>query len=116
MRILVSGGTGFIGGAIVSTLLKDPQFQVSVLSRDPKKADEKQTAKKTSTSNGSKVSYIKGDVTDPKSLPNFSDFDFVIQAAGIDNFYLLATALRENPNLISNLPKIMSSLKGMGLG
>jgi NADH dehydrogenase len=85
MRILVSGGTGFIGGAIVSTLLKDPQFQVSVLSRDPKKADEKQTAKKTSTSNGSKVSYIKGDVTDPKSLPNFSDFDFVIQCVQFPN-------------------------------
>lgn len=45
-----------------------------------------------------------------------ADFDFVIQIAGIDNFYLLATALRENPNLISNLPKIMSSLKGMGFG
>jgi uncharacterized protein YbjT (DUF2867 family) len=37
MRIVVTGGTGFIGRAVVSRLLEDPQNEVAVTSRDPQR-------------------------------------------------------------------------------
>src|SRR5512132_1960218 len=39
MRIVVSGGTGFIGREVVAALLADGQHDVAVTTRDPGRAD-----------------------------------------------------------------------------
>lgn len=62
-RVLVAGGTGFLGGAIVETLL-DRGASVAVLSRDPARAERRFEGR---------VEGRRGDVTDRDSLAGTLD-------------------------------------------
>jgi uncharacterized protein YbjT (DUF2867 family) len=57
VRVLVAGGTGFIGSRIVDELLAKGTHQVVVMTRDPNRARPK-----------AGVEYVRGDVSDPASL------------------------------------------------
>jgi uncharacterized protein YbjT (DUF2867 family) len=58
MKILIAGGTGFIGSHIINELLKDPQLQIFCMTRDP--------ARKSLSDK--RVSLIAGDVRDTGSI------------------------------------------------
>jgi UDP-glucose 4-epimerase len=66
MRILVTGGTGFIGRAVVARLLA--AHDVHCLVRDPRSAPEGTTP-------------LAGDLTLPLKRSNFYDFDGIIHLA-----------------------------------
>jgi len=72
VKILIAGGTGFIGSEIVKAILIENKHQVIVLSRDPKKV---------------KVGEGRlGDVTRIETLKNkFGDIDVVIQCVQFPN-------------------------------
>lgn len=73
-RILITGGSGFIGTHIISTLLKEPQFEgAKLLSVDLKQPEEQNHTKYTSI----------GDVRLEEFLKTFSEFDptYVIHLA-----------------------------------
>ncbi len=72
--ILMTGGTGFVGTHL-SIELASRSYKAVCLARDPKKAAP--LAQKG-------VSFVKGDVTDPATLPPaFKDVDTVIHLVGI---------------------------------
>ncbi|MDP8922770.1 MAG: NAD(P)-dependent oxidoreductase, partial [Chloroflexota bacterium] len=57
MRILVAGGTGFIGSRVVDALLARGGHEVSVMTREPARACRR-----------AGVAYVAGDVSDAASL------------------------------------------------
>jgi len=57
VRVLVAGGTGFIGSRVVDELLARGTHQVVVMTRDPARARPK-----------AGVEYVRGDISDPASL------------------------------------------------
>ncbi|MBI5453292.1 MAG: complex I NDUFA9 subunit family protein [Deltaproteobacteria bacterium] len=72
--ILMTGGTGFVGTHLAIELASR-SYKAVCLARDPKKAAP--LAQKG-------VSFVKGDVTDPATLPPaFKDVDTVIHLVGI---------------------------------
>jgi nucleoside-diphosphate-sugar epimerase len=76
-RVLVAGGTGFIGSAIVRELLTHEAYNISVLSRNPEKAR---------SIYGGRVQMVKGDITVPGSLePALDQIDAVIQCVQFPN-------------------------------
>jgi uncharacterized protein YbjT (DUF2867 family) len=78
MKILVAGGTGFIGSEIVDALSKESANEIVVLGRDPNKI--RQVFSKL------KVEPRQGDVTHPETLKGkFSDIDVVIQCIQFPN-------------------------------
>lgn len=73
MRVLVTGGCGFLGGHVVDHLLEDPSVSVAVVSRKPK-----------STAEDEPVSYHAADISSPSQIKAiFDDFrpDAVIHTA-----------------------------------
>jgi len=75
MRVLVAGGTGFIGSRVVDALLAKGEHQVLVMTRDPARARPKPG-----------VEYVRGDVTDPASLEAATrDVDAVVHAVQFPN-------------------------------
>lgn len=77
MRVFVTGGTGFIGGHLIPTLLRN-QDKVTCLVRSEEKA--KQLRRKYDT-----IDTIIGDITDISSLSKISpeQFDYVIHLAAM---------------------------------
>ena len=75
MRVLVAGGTGFIGKRVVDALLAKGEHDVLVMTRDPARARPKPG-----------VEYVQGDVTDPASLEGATrDVDAVVHAVQFPN-------------------------------
>ena len=75
MRVLVAGGTGFIGSRVVDELLAKGQHQVLVMTRDPARARPKPG-----------VQYVRGDVSDAASLEAATrDVDVVVHAVQFPN-------------------------------
>ena len=75
MRVLVAGGTGFIGKRVVDALLAKGEHDVLVMTRDPARARPKPG-----------VEYVQGDVTDPASLEAATrDVDAVVHAVQFPN-------------------------------
>jgi NADH dehydrogenase len=76
MRIVVSGGTGFIGRQIVSRLLESGTDQVAVTTRDPERADRW----------GGRVEALQAFAGDAVSLGRaFAHADVVVQAIQFPN-------------------------------
>lgn len=77
--LLITGGTGSFGGAVLSRLVKSDLSEIRVFSRDEKKQDDlrKQI-------NDPKVKFYIGDVRDPQSLKNaVIGVDYVYHAAAL---------------------------------
>ena len=79
--ILISGGTGFLGGHISKYLLDDPLFtRVAILSRDW----HKQNALRSELGNPEHFRWFIGDVRDRDRLKRaFDGIDYIIHAAAI---------------------------------
>lgn len=77
MKILVAGGTGFIGSRVVEEALKNRNIEVSVLTREPQKA------KKLFLS---QVTPVRGDVTEPFTLKKtLVGIDVIVQCVQFPN-------------------------------
>ncbi len=77
--LLITGGTGSFGNAVLTKFLDSPLKQIRIFSRDEKKQDDMR--KKFSNS---KISFHIGDVRDRASLDSaFSDVDFIFHAAAL---------------------------------
>ncbi|MCC6276806.1 MAG: NAD-dependent epimerase/dehydratase family protein [Oligoflexia bacterium] len=76
MRILVTGGTGFIGNAIISRILQEPELEACCLTRNPSSGRAKLPAR---------VQLLKGDVTNKSSLPLMQSFDVIIHCVQFPN-------------------------------
>jgi uncharacterized protein YbjT (DUF2867 family) len=75
MRVLVAGGTGFIGSRVVDELLAKGDHQILVMTRDPARARPKPG-----------VQYVRGDVSDATSLEVATrDVDVVVHAVQLPN-------------------------------
>jgi UDP-glucose 4-epimerase len=99
MKILITGGCGFIGSELVETLLKDNElFLIDNLANGYKSRIK---------SNLSKINFIRGDINDPKILSKVPRVDWVIHAAAL-------SALPDNQinfsNSIENNTKACASL------
>jgi uncharacterized protein YbjT (DUF2867 family) len=75
MRILVAGGTGFIGRRVVDELLARGHAGLRVMTRDPARAPARPG-----------VAYVRGDVSDPPSLADATrDIDCVVHTVQFPN-------------------------------
>ena len=79
-KILITGGTGSFGNAVVRRLLKDNEFgEIRILSRDEKKQDDMR--KKF---NSEKLKFYIGDVRDKSSLVSaVRNVDYIFHAAAL---------------------------------
>src|SRR5512135_1603847 len=104
MRALVTGATGFIGGHLVEALIKEG-FEVTCLTRG---------ASNLRYLEGLNVRFLQGDCTDPETLSDVKDFDYIFHLAGLtkapsdEEAYrvnekgtenIVAAVLRRNPGL-----------------
>ncbi|QIK70041.1 SDR family NAD(P)-dependent oxidoreductase [Erysipelothrix sp. HDW6C] len=77
--LLVTGGTGSFGHAVVRRLLKEGMKEIRILSRDEKKQDDMRKA-----FNDARLSFYIGDVRDSSSLVHaMRSVDFVFHAAAL---------------------------------
>ncbi len=77
--LLITGGTGTFGQAILERLLNAPLREIRIYSRDEKKQDEMRTALKNP-----KVKFYIGDVRDPEGLVQaMQGVDMVFHAAAL---------------------------------
>jgi UDP-N-acetylglucosamine 4,6-dehydratase len=77
--LLITGGTGSFGNAVLSRFLDTDIGQIRIFSRDEKKQDDMRKIYKND-----KVKYFIGDVRDPASVKNaMYEVDFVFNAAAL---------------------------------
>jgi len=75
MRVLVAGGTGFIGSRVVDELLAKGGHEIAVMTRDPSRARPKPG-----------IQYVRGDVSDAASLEAATrDVEAVVHAVQFPN-------------------------------
>lgn len=80
MRLLITGGTGSFGNAVLQRLIFDDQFsEIIIFSRDEKKQDEMRNSL-----NNSKLKFVIGDVRDYNSIePVTRGVDYIFHAAAL---------------------------------
>lgn len=80
MRLLITGGTGSFGGAVLDRVLDDPAYEeVRIFSRDEKKQDDMRHTIKSD-----KVKFFIGDVRDEHSLQYAMEgVDYIFHAAAL---------------------------------
>ncbi len=77
--ILITGGTGSFGNAVLENLLKTNVKEIRIFSRDEKKQEKIRISK-----NNERLTFFLGDVRDPVSLVDaFSEVDFIFHAAAL---------------------------------
>ncbi len=77
--LLITGGTGSFGNAVLQKFLNSDLAEIRILSRDEKKQEDMRLQY-----NNNKLSFYIGDVRDTESLNNaFRDVDFVFHAAAL---------------------------------
>ena len=83
--LMVTGGTGSFGNAVVKRFLTSDIKQIRILSRDEKKQDDMRHFLQVHYPQESqKVKFYIGDVRDYKSIVNaFTDVDYVFHAAAL---------------------------------
>ena len=79
MTLMISGGTGSFGNAVVRRFLKTDVKEIRIFSRDEKKQDDMRI-----TYNSPKLKFYLGDVRDPQSLINVvRGVDYIFHAAAL---------------------------------
>lgn len=77
--LLITGGTGSFGNAVLSRFLDSDLKEIRIFSRDEKKQDDMRK-----TLNNPKVKFYIGDVREKRSVDNvMKDVDFVFHAAAL---------------------------------
>ena len=77
--LLITGGTGSFGNAVLKRFLNSDIKEIRIFSRDEKKQDDMRNAIKSD-----KVKFYIGDVRDPKSIDEcIKDVDYVFHAAAL---------------------------------
>lgn len=77
--LIITGGTGSFGNAVLDRFLKTDIKEIRIFSRDEKKQDDMRKFYKSE-----KIKFIIGDVRDPLSLKNvFYNADYVFHAAAL---------------------------------
>ena len=77
--ILITGGTGSFGNAVLENLLKTNVKEIRIFSRDEKKQEKIRITK-----NNERLTFYLGDIRDPDSLDDaFSEVDFIFHAAAL---------------------------------
>jgi UDP-N-acetylglucosamine 4,6-dehydratase/5-epimerase len=77
--ILISGGTGSFGNAVLRRLLDTQVKEIVILSRDEKKQDDMRKHY-----NNNKLKFVIGDVRDPQSVSNaVKDVNYIFHAAAL---------------------------------
>ena len=78
-KLLITGGTGSFGKAVLSRFLQSDIGEIRIFSRDEKKQDDMRKRY-----NNAKLKFYIGDVRDPRSLaPALRGVDFVFHAAAL---------------------------------
>jgi UDP-N-acetylglucosamine 4,6-dehydratase len=79
MTILITGGTGTFGNAVVERYLRDTDHNIRIFSRDEKKQEDMRVSL-----NNPRVQFYLGDVRDASTLTTpMKDVDFVFHAAAL---------------------------------
>ena len=83
--LLITGGTGSFGHAVLDRFLTTDIREIRILSRDEKKQDDMRHAyQKWNPQYADKIKFYIGDVRDYRSIvPAFRDVDFVFHAAAL---------------------------------
>lgn len=70
LKILVTGGTGFLGKKIISRLIKEPEYELTCVSRDSNKSS-------------GKINWIRGDLSDLNFVErlDFSEYEQIFHLA-----------------------------------
>lgn len=77
--LLISGGTGSFGNAVLRRFLDSDLCEIRIFSRDEKKQDDLRKKYKSS-----KLKFYIGDVRDPQSVMNaLGDVDYIFHAAAL---------------------------------
>ena len=77
--ILITGGTGSFGNAVLENLLKTNVKEIRIFSRDEKKQEKIRISK-----NNERLTFYLGDIRDPVSLVDaFREVDFIFHAAAL---------------------------------
>lgn len=77
--LLITGGTGSFGNAVLNGMLGTKVREIRIFSRDEKKQDDMR-----SVYQDDRIKYFIGDVRDPRSLDDsFEKVDYVFQAAAL---------------------------------
>lgn len=78
-NLLITGGTGSFGNAVLKKFLQSDIGQIRIFSRDEKKQDDMRNELKSD-----KIKFFIGDVRDPQSISNAMDnVDYVFHAAAL---------------------------------
>jgi len=79
-RLLITGGTGSFGNAVLNRFVDDPQFnEIRIFSRDEKKQDDLRKR-----INNPRVKFYIGDVRDARSVENVvKGVDYIFHAAAL---------------------------------
>ncbi len=102
MRVLVTGGTGFLGSHLVESLLEDPGCEVYALVRDPSKPRWLEGIKG--------VRFLAGDLGSLPSLP--AGLDCVFHLAGLTKTFRPSEYYTVNRDGTANLLRALEARSG----
>ncbi len=103
MKVLVTGGTGFLGSHLVDKLLEGADAEIYALARNPAKAQR--------LSSAGRVHVLKGDLIDVPALP--ADLDLVCHLAGVTKTFKSSEYYTVNRTGTANLFRALAGLAGV---
>jgi UDP-glucuronate decarboxylase len=109
-HLIITGGTGFFGRALLRFLLKNASYTISVLSRNPAKFLESYPE-----FNVIKESFICGDILVPESLPRDQNFSHLLHAATDSTIGNTLTPSARYEQIVSGTKNILDLAVNVGV-